>query len=248
LPIDEEVRAVAAECTALQRPDWPPRVRYCGLLALGFVALRDGRDTEADALLERSLECARACGSEILVRRSLGNIADRALIAGDVEKAVRMGRELMSTTPERHYHAWVVRSNLATALMRAGEIDEARGVLASWMSLSRSTNWDAFGVAAPIFALLPASEGRYEAAAKLLGHALHCIAATGNTPEANEQAAFDAAKALVEKHLDAATRERMMAEGATLDQEGACALTLEAPPVKAPAARPTPPSRRKLSA
>jgi len=240
----EDARRTAAACSDLQRPDWPPRAKYCGITMQGFMAIREGRDDEADRLLEQSVGYARACGSDILLRRSLGNMADRALRAGDVEKAVRLGRELMSNTPERHYHALVVRGNLANALLQSGEVAEAREVLASWAQLSRTLGWDSFPVFSLLLGLLAACEGRYEAAARLLGHAQRHAGESGGKPEANEQRAYDLAMEQVEKRVDTATRKRLMEEGASLDEEGVCALAFEPPPVTPPAAPPTPTPRR----
>jgi tetratricopeptide (TPR) repeat protein len=228
-------RTTAAECAALQRPEWPPRMMCWGVITQAFVAMRDGRDAQADAFLEQGVGYARACGSDFLLRRSLGNIADRALATGGVAKAVEVGRELMRSTPERHYHALVVRGNLGNALMRVGEVAEARRILAGWIELSRALHWDSFPVFAQVLPLLAASEGRYETAARLLGYAWRRGQELFGDVEVNEQFAYDLAMAQVQKHLDAATVKRLMDEGASLDEESVCALTLERSSARAPA-------------
>jgi hypothetical protein len=237
----EHALATASVFTALQRPDWPPRVKYAVVTARAFIALREA-NAQADALLEQGLECARQCGSDNLVRRMLGNIADRALFCGDVEKAVRMGRELVVKTPERHYHVLIVRGNLANALLHAGQVESAREVMASYLDLSRVLDWDTFTVFAPVMALLAASEARYETAARLIGYADRWAEEVGDRSEDNERRSRRRALTLVEEHIEPAAQERLLAEGAALDEEGVCALVLEPPPARAvtkQAAKPT---------
>jgi predicted ATPase/DNA-binding winged helix-turn-helix (wHTH) protein len=244
----EVARSTCAEYASLERADFPPRAKYMGLLTMASIAMRDGRDADAQAILEQSVELAQACGSELLLRRSLGNVADLALAMGNVERAVRVGRELMASTPERHYHAMVVRGNLANALLQSGKVAEAREALASWCDLARATQWETLATFAPVLPLLAACEGRHESAARLLGYARRRMQEeTGGEPEVNERRAFDLALAEVEARLDAAMRERLANEGAALGEEAVCALALELSGATAPAATPTPASRRTPS-
>jgi predicted ATPase/DNA-binding winged helix-turn-helix (wHTH) protein len=222
----EVAERTRAEMDKLERPDWPPRVLYTGIWSKTHICMRAGSD-EAPALLERSLELARACGSESLVRRTLGNMADHALSVGDTSRAVRIGRELLASTPASHYQVLVIRGNLANALLQEGEVAEARAVIAGFLELSRAVKWEGVSTFAAVFSLLAASEGRYESAARLLGFAERWQEALGGRPEPNEQHARDLAFARVDQELGAAAREPLMAEGRALDEEAACALTLE---------------------
>jgi predicted ATPase/DNA-binding winged helix-turn-helix (wHTH) protein len=242
-----EADAVAAQFTAIERPEWPARMKYWGAISHATAHARNGRDAQADVLFDRALEHAHASGSELLVSRCIGNIADRALMSGDVEKAVRLGRELMRAIPERHYHAVVTRAKFGNALLRAGDIREARSVIASWIRMSRALEWETFPTFAPLLAYFAASEERFESAARLLGYAAVAGERMGGDPEPNEQKALDLATAAVQARLGDDARKRLMAEGARLDEEAVCALALEAA-LKAPAGPPRPASRRRLSA
>jgi ATP/maltotriose-dependent transcriptional regulator MalT len=223
-----EAQQMIAEMNALERPDWPPRVRYWGTRSRAFVALRGGHLPEVGPLLEQALELARACDSEVMEDRSLLNLADYALASGDARKAVKLGREILLRSSERRtYLLLVVLGNLANALLQSGEIAEARGVIARFNESSRAAQWDTFGTYGAVFALLAACEGRVESAARLVGHADRCSAAMGGQLETNEARARELALARVDAELDPAERDRLMAEGARLAEEAVCAMTLE---------------------
>ena len=209
-------------------PDWPARVRFWGKRSGAFVAVRDGRLPEVGALLEQSLELARACDSEVMEDRTLVNLADYALATGDVRKAVDLGRQLLARVSERRTYLWLVaQGNLANALLQAGEIAEAREVIARFNELSRAAQWDTFATYGPVFALLAACEGRVESAARLLGHADRVTGARGGQQQPNEVRAHELALKRIDAELGAAERKRLMAEGEDLDQEAVCALTLD---------------------
>ena len=234
----EEARRMVEELSALERPEWPARTRFWGKRAAAFVAMNDGRVREVGVLLEQALELARVCGADCQ-NRALSNIADHALAMGDVRKAVEVGEELLANSAERRtYHLLVVRGNLANALLQSGGVVRARELIALFHESSRAAQWDAFGVYSPIFALLAASEGRLESAARLLGYAERCIRSAGGQREPNEARAWDLALSRVDAGLDRARRDRLMAEGARLDEDAVCALTLEAAPASSPAKRP----------
>jgi tetratricopeptide (TPR) repeat protein len=223
-----EGKQMVADMNALERPDWPARVRFWGKRSGGFVAMRDGRLPEVAPLLEQALELARACDSEMMVDRSLVNLADCALAAGDLRKAVDLGRELLQRSSQRRTYLWLCAcGNLANALLQSGEVAEAREVVAHFNEWSRAAQWDMFGMFAPVFALLAASEGRAESAARLLGYAERCSGVMGGEQEFNEARAHELALKRVDAELGAAARKSLMAEGERLDEEGACALTLE---------------------
>jgi tetratricopeptide (TPR) repeat protein len=227
-PPMEEGRRTLDQMSALERPDWPARVRFHGRRSAAFVAIYEGRVREVGAILEQALELARACDSQSMADRTLHNLADQALAAGDLRKAVDLGRQLLLRATERRtYLLLVVLGNLANALLQSGEVAEARDVIARFNESSRAAQWDTFGIYAAVFALLAACEGRVESAARLVGYGDRCYAAMGAEPEPNEVRARELALARVAAELDAAELQRLMAEGERLDEEAVCALTLE---------------------
>jgi hypothetical protein len=197
--------------------------------------MRDGRREEVGTYLERALQLARASRSRSLIERTLSNLADHALAMGDVPRAIEIGRELVRGT-RGDYSLLVVGGNLANALLQAGEIAEARGVIAGLHERSRAAQWDAFATYAPVFALLAASEGRVRSAARLLGYADMRNRAMGENAEPNEVAAKELAMKRVAAGLAAAEIRELMAQGERLSEDEVCALTLEAAPRAAAAA------------
>ncbi len=221
------------EMKSIERPDWPARVRYWGLRAYAYAALRDGRMEEVGAYQERALELAYACRSDHMIRRCLSNLADQALAVGDMRKAIKVGRELVQTC--RHYHLLVVRGNLSNALLQAGEVAEARETIAQLAEESRAASWDTFATFAPVYALLAASEGRRRSAARLLGYSQARNRAMGGDAEPNEVRARELAMKRVSTELDAAEIRALLAEGEGLSEEEVCALTLESVESRIPA-------------
>jgi hypothetical protein len=116
--------------------------------------------------------------------------------------------------------------NLANALLQLGEVAEARERLATFLDLSRSSEWEGLDIFSDIFALLAAKEGRFEAAARLMGFADAASRRMKFVRQANEERACEIASAAVRGALDTATIERLMAEGRSLDGAGACEIVL----------------------
>ena len=223
----EVARETMREVSSIERAEWPPRVKFWAVLAGSNVAIRDCELRRAESLLEVGVQYARQCDSDLMLRRALGNVADLALALGDVDKAVRLGREVVARIPERQYPALVVRGNFITALLQAGELEEARGVLISWIRLARAAQWDTFPTFALVLPLLAAREGRFESAARMLGYARRRADEGGGNIEANEEKAYDVALQLTGRELGPAALKRLMEQGALLDEEAVCALALE---------------------
>jgi len=233
---DGERDDIVAQMQRIEDPDWPARVRYWGLRAYSYGLLFGGRPQEVGTHLERSLELSRACRSESLIYRSLSNLADHTLALGDVPRAIQIGRELLNTT-RGTYNVLVAEGNLANALLQAGEVAQARELIAKLLEESRAVQWDTFAVFAPVFALLAASEGRMRSAARLLGFAERSKLALGGNAEPNERRAGELALERVAAELDAGELDGLMAEGERLTEDEACALTLEAGTAAAAAPR-----------
>ena len=219
-------RDMGVEMKALERSDWTARVRFWGMRAHAYGAMRDGRLADVGTSLEQALELARASGSRSLTVRTLSNLADHALAAGDTRRAIEIGRELVRDA-RGDYNMLVVEGNLANALLHEGRIAEARGVIASLHEKSRAAQWDTFGTFAPVFALLAASEGRLRSAARLLGYAEMRYRTMSENAEPNEIAARDLASKRVAAGLAPEEARALMAQGERLSEDEVSALTLE---------------------
>lgn len=221
-----QARRMLDEMTRLERPQWPPRLRRQRKWAEAAVLKSEGRMAEFLAAVRQALALANAAGADHAAVGLRSWLVEAHLALGQADEAVRVGRELILSV--RAWRSRVGQAPLvsaANALLLQGDVREARLSLTEFIETSRRRDWDWFGYHADSFALLAALEGRSEAAARLIGYCDHARRRGGGR---NLNAALARALAwrAVEAALDAATIERLMAEGASLDEEGACALAL----------------------
>ncbi len=190
------------------------------------------------------LECAEAVGQRWLALTRepgweydhvivLTNMADLALVRGDVAEAVRLGRELEQQLEGSRLlrSLAVARSNLATALLAGGETAQARAVAERGWPMAAS--WGLQPYWAVVFAGLAAQEGRMRSAAALLGHAQVRMAALGGPPEPNEARAMAEAERIARAALGPTAFEAQREAGAGWDDQrlGAAGLASSDAPV-----------------
>ena len=231
----EQAQPLIDEMTRLERADWPPRVRSQRLLALASVLRSAGRlDGARDALVSL-LDLAGASGLDLVAAFTQSGLAETHLALGNADEAVRLCRELVSA--RRHRKDNLILQALATlagGLLMQGQVDEARGAIAELLATSRSRDWEWLGLHADLCALLAAREGRVEAAARLLGYADAAQQRTAGRV-AGHAAARAQAGMLIQARLDERAFARLGADGAHMDPEAVCALTLTLPePVPQP--------------
>ena len=112
--------------------------------------------------------------------------------------------------------------------LRAREWRTARGLLQDFLILSKSRGWEWMNLYGGVLAWLAAAEGRYEDAARLLGHAQRSRAQLGPLDpvvQRVDQIAHD----LVFAALPAPVMSRLMSQGASLMPETVVAWALAAP-------------------
>jgi hypothetical protein len=233
-----EAEAAFAEMQQLEDPAWPPSVRLYGRKIEAGIASDAGQLEHSRALTRARLELATACGSQRDVNAALGNLADLALMSGDADEAVRLGRSLLVRLRRRDAATRAIaQSNLLHALLAQGEAEvnnkSARAVASDMLETLRQMDFLLQVSAADALALLAAREGRWRAAAMLLGYSDASYAADGQARELNEERAHQAARALVAAHTAqpdfAARAVAWQSEGAALPAPRAMALGLELP-------------------
>ena len=222
----EQGQPMVAEMMALEQPDWPPRLRAQRLLAQVSVAEAASRFDQARDTSQALLELARNARLDSTAVAALAGLAQAHLALGDAESALRCARELKQGRGLRRDN-FVLRALATEAqahLMRA-EPGLARAALADFLATSRSRDWEWFDLYADLFALLAAREGRPDAAARLAGHADAACRRVGaraaSMADVRAQAWAVAAAA-----LDADVAARLLADGALLDKDTVCSLTL----------------------
>ena len=216
---------ILAEMNALESPQWPPRLRCRGWLARWTIHLiaRQWKPALQDA--EAGFELAVQADAR-LARGALGNGQLVALLSdGRVDEALRRSVALRHhilcgpTDTAILYHGTCARLHL----MR-GEFVAARRRLAKMFELCRAVDWCRFEPFANMFFKLALDERRDEDAARLLGYAEVATRRAWGVPRYADSR--DAARAELACRLDAARLDALCAEGAALEPEAVCMLTL----------------------
>jgi hypothetical protein len=185
-----------------------------------------GRNADARAAAEALLALATAAGLDLVVSATLSELAGLNLALGEADNALRFAR-MLTDGPNHRRDNFIVHAHAITAQasLVLGQTQAARGAIKDLLAASRSRDWEWFGLYADLYALFAACEGRFQAAARLLGHA---DAAAQNIGERgiNMAAARAKAWATIEAALGPGEAGRLMAEGARADIESVCRWTL----------------------
>ena len=224
-------RALLDEARALEDSTWPAQRLLWGAEAGQWVA-RIAGDT-ADAL-ERgrrlvALDRARGSVTGTYAAVSVGNLIDAELAAGDAHSAARSGAALVEwLRGTRHEYALTfTRINLIAALLSLNDCEQAREIgQAAW---EKAPAFDIQHAATAYLALLAALEGRFSAAAELVGYSEAIYAARKEVREANETAATNRARTLATAALGKSAFDRSYALGAKLSDAEIRAIAFAAP-------------------
>jgi len=217
--------AAISEAGALERPDWPLRLRMCHTDDQRRVAKYLGRMEASLTLSRQYLQMRQDAGAGTVP--ALSGLADTELAAGQAEAAVRTGLALVAqlegTREEQELaHA---RLNLCAAYLSLDQLQPARRTAAlGWKTAQR------FGMQAwwtDYLALLAALDGRHQAAALLLGYADAAYERTQDHRESNEAAAADRVRQRLGASQRAEDTAALLAAGALLPEAAVSALALE---------------------
>ncbi len=170
--LDEQIR--------IEQPDWPPRVRRIRLVVDAFILMQEGQLEKACQVLERALLLAREAGAARMAASDLSSLATVYMMNGDSDYAIRLGQELVDSLRMHHdITRLMALGNLSSALLAGGRPQEVRPVLIEFFGVSRILAGDGFGTYSDVYAQFAASEGRFKAAALLLGYADHSFERMG---------------------------------------------------------------------
>lgn len=224
----ERQQDALAQMRRLMRADWPASVLTELYKAESVFAYRRSDWPAAEDGLRRWMHCADLAGSETVRSAVQMNLADMALAQGRPAEAAQLGLQIEARLRgSRHTHTLSIqRMNLAAALLACEHSAEARRVVTdAWPAVRQ---FGALTAWLDLWALLAALEGRFEAAARLVGRADADYRAKGESREANQTRAAARAQALARAALGDAAFEREAALGPLLDDAQAWALALEA--------------------
>jgi tetratricopeptide (TPR) repeat protein len=226
--LDDAWRAVE-EAQALHGDDLPPGL--LPQLVMPRAHLHAGRGDYAAAAADKlaALRAYERLGDESQVRLARDNLADMALARGDVQEAVRLGREnaaALRRRPRAHMYSCAgCFANLSAALTRAGEFGEAQQMAREAIPLLQRRGWTHLYL--DVLALLALKLGRTADAARALGRSRAVVGASGDAREINEQRAHDDALAGLREAFVPDELERLFVEGAALSDEEAARTAVD---------------------
>jgi len=231
IPADRASR-VHEELSRFELEGWPRRLRFWVIDGQLQILASQSRYEEllraATTLVNERATEASGRWSEDFVTWA-GNwmvVADLGL--GHVDRAVRTAREIVQeerTFNRRQPTFTIVLCNLARALIKQGNLDEARQSLAAMFDRCRVAGWHGFGISSNVFTLLAIRENRWRAAAALAGFADAAWQRIGRPLGVNLRFRTRA-RATLAQHLTPEETEELMAAGVLMDEEAVCALTL----------------------
>jgi predicted ATPase/DNA-binding winged helix-turn-helix (wHTH) protein len=224
----DEATLALDELQRLEDPAWPPSVRLFGA-RIERQGLTPAQQVAAGrAVNETRLALATAAGSDYEVNCALVNLADLALMAGDVDDAVARNRSLLTRLSHRHSASRAIAlGNLLEALVLQGDLDQARRAIPEFVDTVTRLEF-MFGMfALDALALLAALEQRWGTAVHLLGYSDLGYVARHRDRGPNERAIRDRAAVLVGRHVDAGHLRAWMVQGSRLTAAEACKLATD---------------------
>lgn len=158
------------ELRKITSPHWPAYMQLGLANASATVNRYAGRTAEARRDHETLRDLAVKCGFKRFELATLENLADMAMVRGDVDTAITMFRELapqLAARPDKLFYMYC-NGTLATALLFKSDTAAARVALA--IAAPLIVRMDHGFRYAGTAALLAVQEGRAEVAARLLGY------------------------------------------------------------------------------
>ena len=218
----DAANAALAEVRSIEDAAWPPHRLIWGVEAEAQVAKFQGNAVESRSHSRRRLAMDRARGAS--GSKSLSNLIDDELLAGDAAAAVRSGTALVAAlagTREETGLAYA-RINLTAALLALDEREPARLVAkAGW---PQAASFGLHPYLADSLALLAALDSRPRTAARLVGYADASYGARQESRQPNEAAADERTRKLARSTLGEPEFNRLHAEGARLRDADLAAL------------------------
>ncbi|MEO8739069.1 MAG: winged helix-turn-helix domain-containing protein [Casimicrobiaceae bacterium] len=213
-----------AEAKALEDPDWPPRLRYFVAYSGGFVSIFRANADAYRASGKVTLALAEEAGAERAAGMARLALADATLMAGDVDEAVRLGREAVAVLRSlaQPSNLGIAMGNLASALMMKGDVASARATAAEALPLLWRNEMGS--LLFELLALLAVDAGDFAVAAQMLGFAQSRYAATEDVSQANEARMAQMATAAIDAALGKDIHAQLRDAGALLTAEQARAL------------------------
>ena len=222
---EEESLTMVEQARELERLGLPAKMLASGRTAQGQYHYFEQRYAQAGRDFDIALTHARIGGALRLAAIAVGLRSMTHYAVGEIDQGVRLCRSAVAQERRRFGILMFPLGFLAVGLVLQGECVEARLALVELFRLSRAAYWWLFHLYDEAYVLLAMTEGRHETAALLLGYVDQKARPRVDIKMATMQT--QAARSALEVRFGAATLQSLLDEGALLDEEAVCALTLE---------------------
>jgi len=220
----EQMEAQIDEAARLERPEWPARQRAKLQFARCFWFARQGRFTEAFACAQRQVAICRDGGVEVSALYAMSNVTLMESLLGGSREALEHSRIAIARLHALGADAGAghLYFSQIIALLMLDRSDEA--LTAARNAYPRlSHEGDQYRMLLPL-ALLNASQGRLDAAARIAGFDEAIRARTGENMSVVAPLLHARLDPLLDPGLSTGERERFAAEGAALHEAEAFKL------------------------
>lgn len=225
---EQAARAATEAARALEDPAWPARLLTCGALAEGAVLMNSGEFLEARAAYRRAVRYALTVSERQALAASV-SIVELDIACGDPASALQLGRPLElslrhSGRRAAHFDLLVMKFS---ALLEAGEIDEARATGAEICELAARLGASRLYAVLDAMACLACKDRRYVAAARILACADQAHEARGQLRRRPVQERLrTVVTGELEAQLGTGWRTATVDNRERCDESAACALAL----------------------
>jgi predicted ATPase len=221
-------RAAFAAARELENPAWPSRVLTYGAMTEGALLMSAGKLVEARAAYERAVRLALMTSERQALAASV-SIVELDIACGNTGAALQLARPLALSLRHlgRRETCFELLVLMFSALLVAGEMDEARSVGAELFELAQRIDTSRLYTVLDAMALLACKEGRYDVAARIAVYAdiTHQVHGLVRRRPAEERMRVDAVAAL-EESLGAQWRKAFDELRRLSDEGEACSLAL----------------------
>ena len=212
-----DLDALLEEMRALESPAWSLGARLIGMNCTSTTHMNLGRASQALEMARQEVQITQSLGRNL--EFVMAGLADLELAAGNVEAAVRIGRELaaLAQGTRAGQYAGYERVNLCAALLALDQVDEALDLARRfWPEAGRLEIQPVWG---EYMSLLTALQGRFELSARLAGFVAQGYRRFARFGEPNELNARKRTQALAVAALGEPEFERLRLLGESLRDE-----------------------------
>jgi tetratricopeptide (TPR) repeat protein len=220
----EEAEAALAEASAVEDPLSPPRMHWFAANQRSRVHTYRGDAAAYRASVREELPFAEQAGSPCQAANARLNLADAAMMAGDWDDAIALGRKAVEEVRALDLPQMLAVGllNLFAALMRKGDLQAARAAAIDALPVVWQNKL--LGYMFCHLSLLAAKLSQFQCAAKMLGYLDAWFRVNELTPEPSEVRSTHFAAEILKADLSLSQCSSLKRAGANLTDAQAYAL------------------------